>query len=161
MRWFAVANYRWRKLRHLNFIPIQNRNALRIWLDRKCIPNAFKLLADDRMQRLPDRLAPLGEAAALTGRQLGPAQVLVDLDQVGLQALGCLDDDGVDLGPSRCSATICSSTSTHDWLVARLIMVAYMMQDDCRKLSRALSNTPGARLSTQDVGDAIIEEAKT
>ena len=74
-------------LSHL-FAPIQNRNALRI----------------HRVQRLPDGLAPLGEAAALAGRQLRPAQVLVDLDQVGLQPLGCLDHDGVDLGPAQCSA---------------------------------------------------------
>ena len=32
---------------------------------------------------------------------------------------------------------------------------AALMQDDCRKLSRALSNTPGARLSAKDAGDAI------
>ena len=78
---------RWRSVRHLKITPTQNRNALRI----------------HRMQRLPDRLAPLGEAAALASCQLGPAQVLVDLDQVCLQALGCLDDDGVDLSPAQLS----------------------------------------------------------
>ena len=83
-----LKNLRWNRLFHLKITLVQNRNALRIY----------------RMQRLPDRLAPLGEAAALTSRQLGAAQVLVDLDQVCLQALGCLDDDGIDLGPAQCPA---------------------------------------------------------
>lgn len=37
---------------------------------------------------------------------------------------------------------------------------AVLMQDDSRELSKALSNTPGARLSASDAGDAIREEVK-
>lgn len=52
-RRLAIANYRWRSLRRLNFDPIQNRNALCIFLNRRRFHDSLELLTDDRVQRFP------------------------------------------------------------------------------------------------------------
>ena len=52
-------------------------------------------------------------------------------------------------------AEVCADPVTTGWPPAAL------MQDDCRKLSKALSNMPGARLSAQDASDAIRDGVKS
>ena len=54
-----------------------------------------------RMQRLPNLLPALDGLSALTGGQLCAAQVLVDLDQLGLKMLAGIYNDGVDLRPTQ------------------------------------------------------------